>query len=180
MADGDDTADDVRVLVEALYPQLRMIAGALSSRFGSPETLRSTALISEVFLKLRRSPRFADEQHFLRTAARAMRQVLVNHARGRVAQRRGGGAVVLPLDDDVPVFWQSDAELIALDDALGKLESLDPRLAAVVECRFFGGYDDQETGRLLGMTDRTVRRDWVKARVLLRTLLEDGDLPGSG
>jgi DNA-directed RNA polymerase specialized sigma24 family protein len=85
---------------------------------------------------------------------------------------------VLPLDDDVPVFWQSDAELIALDDALRMLEGMDARLAAVVECRFFGGYDDAETGRLLGMTDRTVRRDWVKARALLRTLLEDGELPG--
>lgn len=179
MAHGDDTSDDVRVLVEALYPQLRMIAGALSSRFGSPETLRSTALVSEVFLKLRRSPRFADEQHFLRTAARAMRQVLVNHARSRSAQRRGGGVPVLPLDDDVPVFWQSDADLIALDDALAQLESMDARLASVVECRFFGGYDDQETGRLLGMTDRTVRRDWVKARALLRSLLDDRDLPQS-
>ena len=66
-----------------------------------------------------------------------------------------------------------------VDDALAQLESMDARLASVVECRFFGGYDDQETGRLLGMTDRTVRRDWVKARALLRSLLDDRDLPQS-
>lgn len=179
MANDDIPADDVRVLVDALYPQLRSIAGALSSRFGSPETLRSTALVSEVFLKFRRSPRFADEQHFLRTAARAMRQVLVNHARARMTQRRGAGQAALPLADDVPVFWQSDAQLVALDAAVAALEGQDSRLAAVVECRFFGGYDETETARMLGMSDRTVRRDWVKARALLRTMMdEDGASEG--
>lgn len=177
MEDEDEMVEDVRILVDALYPELRMIAGALSSRFGNPETLRSTALVSEVFLKLRRSPRFADEQHFLRTSARAMRHVLVNHARARMTQRRGGGMAAFPLYENVPVFWQSDADLVALDSALVAMEAQDARLAAVVECRFFGGYDDMETGKLLGMTDRTVRRDWVKARALLRTLLTDAAVP---
>lgn len=161
--------DDMRVMVDALYPELKKIAGALALRYGNPETLRSTALVSEVFIKLRRSPRFADEQHFLRTAARAMRHILVNHARGRMTQRRGGGVAALPLDDDVPVFWQSDADLLALDAALDMLGAQDARLAAVVECRFFGGYGETETARMLGITDRTVRRDWVKARAWLRT-----------
>jgi RNA polymerase sigma factor (TIGR02999 family) len=160
--------DDLEAMVEALYPQLRMIAGSLSSRFGAPETLRSTALVSEAFMKLRRSPRFADEQHFLRTAARAMRHILINHARARSAAKRDAGAPVLPLDDDAPVFWGGDTQLLALDDALRRLEALEPRLALVVECRFFGGYDEAETGRLLGVSDRTVRRDWMKARAWLQ------------
>lgn len=169
--------EDVEVMVQALYPQLRAIAGSLSARFGAPETLRSTVLVAEAFLKLRRSPRFADETHFLRTAARAMRQVLLNHARARLADRRGGGVAALPLEDDTPVFWQSDAQLVALDDALVRLEALDPRLASVVEYRFFGGYDEVETARLLGLSDRTVRRDWVKARAWLHGELTEPAAP---
>jgi len=162
----------VERLVERLYPELRAIAGQLGRRFASSETLRRTALVSEAFLRLRRAEGFVDERHFLQTAALAMRQILVNHARGRMAARRGGGAATVEFHDDLPVFWESDERLVALDAALSALAVVDPRLASVVECRFFGGYDEVETAAVLGVSDRTVRRDWIKARALLRAELE--------
>lgn len=164
---------EVERLVERLYPELRAIAGQLGRRFASSETLRRTALVSEVFLRLRRSEGFTDERHFLHTAALAMRQILVNHARARMAARRGGGAATVEFHDDLPVFWESDERLVALDAALSALAAVDARLASVVECRFFGGYDEVETAAVLGVSDRTVRRDWIKARALLRAELED-------
>jgi RNA polymerase sigma factor (TIGR02999 family) len=166
----DDRA--IEALAAALYPEMRAIAGKLGRRFATSETLRQTALVSEAFLRLRQAPGFADEAHFLRTAALAMRQIIVNHARARVAAKRGGGAATVEFDDDLPVFWDSDERLLALEDALQRLEKLDPRLAQVVDCRFFGGFDEVETARALGVSDRTVRRDWIKARAILRTELD--------
>jgi RNA polymerase sigma factor (TIGR02999 family) len=155
-------------LIAALHPSLRRIARDLRLRYGAGETLRATVLVNEAFLKLRRSPGFVDEAHFLRTAARAMRQILVNHAAARTAAKRGGGAAVAEFNDDMPhVYWESDERLLALDGALDRLTALSPRLAEVVELRFFGGYSEPEIATMLGCTDRTVRRDWVKAKALL-------------
>jgi RNA polymerase sigma factor (TIGR02999 family) len=161
----------VEALVARLQPELRAIAARVGRRFPSSETLRRTALVAEAWLRLRRMPGFVDEAHFLRTAAVAMRQILVNHARDRVAAKRGGGAAAVPFEDDLPVFWESDEQLVALDDALRGLAAAEPRLAAVVECRFFAGYDEAETAAVLGVTDRTVRRDWVKAKAWLHLAL---------
>jgi RNA polymerase sigma factor (TIGR02999 family) len=171
---SEETARNVAAerFAERLYPELRAMAGQIGSRFSVSETLRRTALVSEAFLRLRRSEGFTDERHFLHTAALAMRQILVNHARARMAARRGGGAGTVEFHDDLPVFWESDERLVALDAALSALAAVDPRLASVVECRFFGGYDEVETAAVLGVSDRTVRRDWIKARALLRAELE--------
>jgi len=170
----DDNDAQVEALAAQLYPEMRAIAGRLGRRFATSETLRHTALVSEAFLRLRHSPGFADEAHFLRTAALAMRQIIVNHARARVAAKRGGGAATVEFDDDLPAFWGDDERLLALDAALQALGALDPRLAQVVDCRFFGGYDEAETARALGVADRTVRRDWTKARAFLRAEIEGG------
>lgn len=97
-----------------------------------------------------------------------MRQILVNHAEARTAAKRGGGATTEVFEDDLPgVYWESDDRLVALDAALGRLAGYAPRLAEIVELRFFGGYSEREVAMLLDCNERTVRRDWVKARALL-------------
>lgn len=171
MQDEDSTA-----LIEALYPQLKRIARDLRWRYGAGETMRSTALVNECYLKLRRAHGFADEAHFLRTAARAMRQVLVNHAAARLAAKRGGGKADESFEDDLPViYWESDGRLIELNAALERLAGYAPRLAQIVELRFFGGYSEQEIAAMTGCNERTVRRDWVKAKALLLV-----DMQGDG
>lgn len=168
--------DEVQRLIDALYPELKRTAAALGRRAGSPETLRSTVLVNEAFLKLRRSGGYVDEKHFLRTAALAMRQILVNHAKARLAAKRGGGKLD-PLDENMPVYWESDERLVELNSALDQLADVSPRLAELVQYRFFAGYSEAETAALMGVTDRTVRRDWVKAKALLMMFIEGDDKP---
>ncbi len=163
-------------LIEALYPQIKRIARDLCWRYGAGETMRSTALVNECYLKLRRAHDFADEAHFLRTAACAMRQVLVNHAAARLAAKRGGGKAAESFEDDLPViYWESDDRLLAINAALEGLAGYAPRLAQIVELRFFGGYSEQEIAALTNCNERTVRRDWVKAKALLLV-----DMQGDG
>ena len=165
-----------QALVDALYPQLKRIARDLRWRYSAGETMRATALVSECFLKLRNVEGFADEAHFLRTAARAMRQILVNHARARLTAKRGGGAAMADYDEDMPVYWESDDRLVALDGALDRLQDVSPRLAQIVEMRFFGGYAEKEIAGLLDCNERTIRRDWVKAKALLLLDMNDGEV----
>ena len=130
----------------------------------------------EAFLKLRGSDGFNDRQHFMRAAALAMRHILVNLARSAASERHGAQAAHLPLDDDTDLPQLPPAaaqQLVEVDDALERLRALSPRWADVVECRFFGGYSDEETAAALGLSDRTVRRDWLKARAWLRVALSD-------
>lgn len=167
---------DTAALIDALYPQLKRIARDLRWRYNAGETMRSTALVNECYLKLRNSPGFADEKHFLRTAALAMRQVLVNHAAARLAAKRGGGKAAESFEDDLPViYWESDDRLVALNAALERLMTYAPRLAQIVELRFFGGYSEREVAELVDCNERTVRRDWVKAKALLLIDMEGGD-----
>lgn len=153
-------------LAPALWAELRKIARRERFRVQAGETLRTTALISEAWLRLRRAGGWMDDDHFLRSAALAMRHVLVDHARARLAAKRGAGKIDA-LTDDIEPFWESDDRLVELDEALTRLSRLNPRLAHVVELRFFAGYSDEQTAALMGVTDRTVRRDWVKARAWL-------------
>lgn len=165
------TPPDLRATAEQLVPLLmddiRRRARRERRRVNAGETLRTTALVNEAFLRLQRGGDWAGELHFLRAAALAMRQVLVDHARQKLAEKRGGGR--LESLDALPVepFWVSDERLVELDDALEDLSRLNPRLTQVIECRFFGGYSELETAAILGITDRTVRRDWVKAQAWL-------------
>jgi RNA polymerase sigma factor (TIGR02999 family) len=158
-------------LFSLLYADVSRLAHRERSRVRAGETLRTTALINEAYLKLLRSPEFNDRAHFLRSAALAMRHILVNHARDRVAAKRGGGVAVESLDEAVEAAAQSDDSVIEVHEAVDRLAQLDERLAQVVECRFFAGYTEQDTATALGMTERTIRRDWAKARAWLRVEL---------
>jgi len=159
-----------------LIDALRTSARRERRRVGAGETLRTTALVHEAYLRLQAGPGWRDERHFLHAAALAMRQALVDHARRKLAHKRGAGMVdALEDHPDAEPFWESDERLVELDDALVRLSALNPRLTRVVECRFFGGYSDAETARVLGVTERTVRRDWVKAKAWLFTALSPSD-----
>ena len=144
-------------------------------------TLQPTALVNEAWMKLARGapPAVEGREHFLAVAARAMRQVLVDHARRRQAQRRGNDPIRVTLADaDGPRTRDVGAEdLLALDRALDELERDEPRLRQVVEYRYFAGLTDSEIAALLGVTRRTVLRDWVKARAWLNRALNPGDGP---
>ena len=163
-----------RLLVEAFYGELRRLARRERCRTGASETLRTTALVNEAYLKLFKGGRWKNRAHFLNTAAMAMRQALVQHARARCAAKRGGGAGALPLEDVDGVLAEPEERVVALDEALERLEKLNPRLARVVECRYFAGYTEAEAAAAMGVTERTVQRDWAKAKALLYEALGTG------
>lgn len=155
------------------YEDLRAIAHARLRRANSG-TLSTTALVHEAYLKIvAQSPSpWRDHGHFLAVASLAMRYVLVDRARARHSLRRGGGNPDVTFDDDL-VTADDQAEIVLqLNEALEKLAAWEPRLASVVDCRFFGGLTETETAEALGVTVRTVQRDWVKARILLRRALD--------
>jgi RNA polymerase sigma factor (TIGR02999 family) len=162
-----DPSLSLDALTDALYQELRKIAHRERLRAGRPLTLQTTALVSESYLKLRQSAGWTSETHFLASAATAMRHALVDAARARLSQKRGDGQRPLPLDDQHDLPAAGDDEVVRISEALAALEAIDPRLVKVVECRFFAGYSEEETGRILGVSDRTVRRDWLQARAWL-------------
>jgi RNA polymerase sigma factor (TIGR02999 family) len=153
-------------LFPLVYEHLRAVAHAQLRRERGGHTLSTTALVHEAYLKLADVARLdvRDRAHFLGVAARAMRQVLVSYARRHRAEKRGGGLEPVDLDAAELAVEERAEVLIALDDALTRLAAMSPRLAQVVECRFFGGLTEEETAQVLGVAERTVRRDWVKAR----------------
>jgi RNA polymerase sigma factor (TIGR02999 family) len=161
-------------VVTLTYQQLRAIAHRRLATRGQGGTLSTTALVHEAYLKLVDQSRaqWQDRAHFLALASLAMRHVMVDRARERSTLKRGGERRRITLDEEVLAAEDQPDALLVLDDALDQLASTEPRLARVVECRFFGGLTEQETADALGLTTRTVQRDWVKARVLLRRALE--------
>ena len=159
-------------LVPLLHAQLRRQAQRARRLGPAGETLQTTALLHEAFLRLDRSGPWQDAQHFLGAAAMAMRQILVDDWRRRQAQRRGGGAAEVPLDDGIEIAAPvPGADVLAVDEALRALEAESPRLARLVECRFFAGYSEAETAQALGVSPATVQRDWAKARAWLHRAL---------
>lgn len=154
-------------LLPGFYEQLKHIAQRTRSRLGSQSTLQTTAVVHEAYIRLRRSSGFCNEAHFLRAAALAMRHALINHAAARLAEKRGGGQTHVPLSAMERVSVDSDEALVLLNEALERLAVEQPRLADVVECRFFGGYGEEQTAQALGQSLRTVQRDWLKARAWL-------------
>jgi len=154
-------------LLPAFYQQLRRIAHRTRARLGAGHTLQTTALVHEAYLRLGQTRQFVDEAHFIRAAALAMRHALINYAQARVADKRGGGGQHVTLSNIADFSVDTDEGLIALDEAMGRLAGEEPRLAEVVECRFFGGYGEEDTAKALGMSLRTVQRDWLKARAWL-------------
>ena len=175
LRDGGQHARDR--LFDIVYDELRGIAHNALQRERPEHTLGTTDLVHEAYLKLVDQTRVAwhDRSHFFAVAARAMRRILVDYARRHGAAKRGGERRRVPLlDDSLSVDERADL-LMELDDALNRLETLSPRLARVVECRFFAGLSEEETAHALGVTDRTVRRDWVKARGWLYRELGPGE-----
>jgi RNA polymerase sigma factor (TIGR02999 family) len=154
-------------LLPVFYDELRRIGRRERKRVGAGATLQTTALVNEAYLKLRGMKGWTDDRHFLCSAALAMRHALVNHAKAQVAQKRGGGGLHLSLTQAGELGVDSDEELIALNDALEELAREAPRAAQVVECRYFAGYGELETARVLGISERTVRREWTVARAWL-------------
>jgi RNA polymerase sigma factor (TIGR02999 family) len=152
----------------AAYDELKRIARGQLRRLRPGQTLTTTALVHEAFMKLARHPVSThDRSHFLALAARAMRQILVDYARERGALKRGGNRRLTDLDPDMVSVEAVADELVGIDRALTHLEAVDERLAQVVEWRFFGGMTEEEVAVALGVTERTVRRDWQKARAFL-------------
>ena len=154
-------------LLPVFYQQLRRVAHRTRARFGGGHTMQTTALVHEAYLRLGQSRRFADETHFLRAAALAMRHALINYAQSRIAGKRGSGGQHVTLSHVADLTIDSDEGMLALHEAMERLAAEMPRLADVVECRFFGGYGEEETARALGTSLRTVQRDWLKARAWL-------------
>lgn len=154
-------------LVPIFYKDLRVMAHRVRGRYGAGETLQTTALVNETYLKMRTARGWNGDDHFLRAAALAMRHVLFNHAQARITAKRGAGAEHVSLTAGHNVESESDEMLVNLNEALERLSKQSPRLAQVVECRYFGGYDEQATARALQLSERTVRRDWTLARAWL-------------
>ena len=168
---GDEAA--LERLFPLVYEHLRVVARAQLRRERVGHTLSTTALVHEAYFKLVGPARLdaRDRAHFFGVAARAMRQVLVSHARKHRAEKRGGGFAPVDLDAAEIAVEERAEVLVALDEALTRLATLSPRLARVVELRFFGGLSEEETAAVLDVTARTVRRDWVKARAWLHAEL---------
>ena len=175
MSTTSETRDPVGRAVTDLYGELRRIAHRHLRRRAQAfdTTLATTALVNEAYIKLadQSSAQWRDEGHFLALASRVMRHILIDRARARLADKRGGGRARVTLDDDAYVSDRSLGELLEINDALDRLESVDERLARVVHLRFFSGYSEEEIAEALHVTVRTVQRDWRKARpFLLRAL----------
>ena len=157
-----------------LYNELRAIAHRHLAAHGDEDTLNSTALVHEAYLKLggeKASPAWRDRVHFFALASVVMRQILTDRARARMAIKRGGLQRRITLEESTIAADDQAEALLHLDDALARLAEIAPRLVRVVEYRFFGGMSEEEIGAVLNVTTRTVRRDWDKARLLLRTAL---------
>lgn len=168
---GDQYALDA--LMPLVYDELRHLAQHYLGRERSDHTLQSTALVHEAYLRLagHSPPQWQNRAHFFGIAARIMRQILVEHARGRGADKRGGNALRIELDDSLALAQQSDVDVIALDRALQQLSELDAQQGRIVELRFFAGLTIEDTSEVLGISPATVKRDWVTARAwLFRTM----------
>jgi RNA polymerase sigma factor (TIGR02999 family) len=163
---GDGTAFES--LVTLVYGELRRMAGGLMRGQPGDHTLQPTALVNEAYLRLVRSaPPWEGRAHFFGAAARAMRQVLIAHARSRAAQKRAGELVRVTFDDLAVAAPEPQVDLLALDGALTALERVDPRFTRVMELRYFAGCSLQEIAELTGRSLATVKRDWTYARAWL-------------
>jgi RNA polymerase sigma-70 factor, ECF subfamily len=170
----DDDRHGFDRLFSLFYDDLRQIARRHLRNERAEHTLAATALVHEAYLKLehRAEGPWRDRQRFLAFISRAMRRILVDHARRRGASKRGGEYAMVTLHPDSARVHPRSADLLALDDALVLLGARDARLERVVECRFFGGLSSEETAEALGVSLRTAERDWARARAYLHELLE--------
>jgi RNA polymerase sigma-70 factor, ECF subfamily len=173
-SDGDREA--LEELTPLVYRELKRLAESYLRRERPGHTLQPTALAHEAYIKLidQQSVRWRNRSHFFGIAAQAMRRILVDHARARLAGKRGAGGAVVPLDEGIDVSDQRAERLLALDDALDRLAQLDPAKGRVVELKYFGGMTLEETAEVLGVSRATVIREWRMAKAWLYGELKKG------
>jgi RNA polymerase sigma factor (TIGR02999 family) len=157
---GDTGA--TRALFEAVYTELKVIAGSNRRRWRGNQTMNTTALIHEVFIKLagEEVPDFESRKHFFATASKAMRQILVNYAERQSASKRGGNAMMITFDESVFSNQTSVEELLTIHQLLTALENENPRRCQIIECRIFGGMTIEEVADVLSISPATVKREW--------------------
>jgi RNA polymerase sigma-70 factor, ECF subfamily len=176
---GDKAALDK--LVPVVYQELRRLARYYMRHERAGHTLQTSALVNEAYIRLvdYRQMRWQGRAHFFAVAAQAMRRILVEHARKRHFAKRGGGAVQVSLDEAATVSEKQASDLIALDDALSSLEAIDPRKCRIVELRYIGGLNIEETAEVLSISPATVQREWRSAKAwLYRTISEEASNEG--
>jgi RNA polymerase sigma factor (TIGR02999 family) len=173
-SDGDREALDK--LVPIVYEELRRQAARYLRRERHGHTLQTTALIHEAYIRLidQRNVRWQNRAHFFGIAAQLMRRILVDHARSRQAAKRGGSDIKLPLEEAMFASEGREVDLVALDEALERLAAIDPQQSRVVELKFFSGLSVEETAEVLGVSSRTVKRDWNVAKAWLRREISAG------
>jgi RNA polymerase sigma factor (TIGR02999 family) len=169
--------DAAEKLIPVVYDELKRLARSYMRRERPDHTLQTTALVHEAYLKLVRqqSVNWQGRSHFFGIAAQLMRRILVDHARGHLRKKRGGAKVVLPLDEALVFSPEHSEELVKLNEALERLSKLDPRQGRIVELRFFGGLSVEETSEFLGVSAKTVKRDWAVAKAWLHGELRQSD-----
>ena len=171
---GDAAAE----VVTQVYDELHRLARVYMRRELPGHTLQTTALVHEAYLRLvsQRELEWGNRAQLLGIAAQTMRRVLMDHARGRLSAKRGGLQITISIEDAPDSFHARSLELLALDDALSQLAAIDSRQSRIVELRFFGGLTEEETGELLGISPRTVRREWTIARAWLFSEISRGEI----
>jgi RNA polymerase sigma factor (TIGR02999 family) len=162
----------VHDLVPLLYEELHRTARRERRRFAVGDTLATTALVNEVYMRLASSPGYGSRGHFLAVAAVAMRRILIEAIRAQMRVKRGGGFQRVEFEHALDVEIADDEKILAINDALQVLAERSPRLAQIVECRFFAGYSERETAQALELSERTVQRDWATARAWLQRQVE--------
>ena len=165
--------DALEKLVPLIYDELRRIARRYMKREPAGHTLQTTALVNEAYLRLieQKGMKWRNRAHFFAISAQLMRRILVSMARARHANKRGGEARQVSLDEALVISEERAAELVALDEAMNELAALDPRRSRVVELRYFGGLSVEETAEVLNISPETVMRDWKRAKAWLYTEL---------
>jgi RNA polymerase sigma factor (TIGR02999 family) len=166
-SDGDQ--DALNKLMPLVYEELKRMARFYMRRERSDHTLQTSALVNEAYIRLAdyKKMRFEDRVHFLAVAAQAMRRILVEHARAHTRAKRGGDARKVSLDEAATLAGGKSADMLALDDALNSLAEFDPRKSQIVELRYFGGLNIEETAEIIGVSSATVKREWSTAKIWL-------------
>ncbi|MFQ5411417.1 MAG: sigma-70 family RNA polymerase sigma factor [Phycisphaerae bacterium] len=177
VASRDGNPDAVARLMPVIYNELHALAARHLRGQPPGQSLQATLLVHEAFLRLiDQTKAVADDRaHFLAVASKAMRSVIIDHVRRRKAQKRGGDRRRVPLDEAVAAYEARSGDLIALDEALTQLAATDEQQSHIVELRFFGGLSVEETAEIIGVSKRTVERDWRMARAWLRNRLSQGE-----
>tara|TARA_B100000959_G_scaffold133634_1_gene140084 strand:+ start:1082 stop:1594 length:513 start_codon:yes stop_codon:yes gene_type:complete len=169
------TAQPLNELMPEVYDELRRLAESSMRQERAGHTLQATALVNEIYLRLghQEEARWQSKAHFFAAAAQAIRRILIDHARKKNADKRGGNRGRVPLDDAMGIGGNTEIEILDLDAALLDLEQVDKRAADVVALRFFGGLNMEEITNVLGVSKRTIEGDWTTARAWLRGRLEE-------